>query len=207
MRLMMNKFMSHPPKLLKARIFHTWLFAVPVIAALLCARPLYNFADFTAWPGYVLLIAAMVGRCLCTMYIGGRKNDQLLAIGPYAVVRNPLYVASFLGVLGIGLVSGMMAVLLLLVLAFVFYYRVVVAREEAFLAEKFGADFTAYCARTPRWWPDWRLWHTPDEITVKPKMVFISLRDGMWFVLAMPLLDFIEKAHLHGLLPHLWHLP
>lgn len=195
------------PQLLKARIGHTRLFAVLLLAALLVSAPQYQFPAMLWWLGYGLLIAAMLGRALCTLFIGGRKNTEILAIGPYAVVRNPLYVASFLGVVGLGLAWGMISVLAVLVLAFVFYYRQVVAREEAFLRDRFGAGFDDYCAKTPRWWPDWSLWRTPDTISVQPKFVLITLRDAVWFVLALPLIELIKYAQAGGYLPVYFLLP
>ncbi len=195
------------PQLLKARIGHTRIFAALVLAILLVTGPQYQFPAVAWWLGYGLLIAAMLGRALCTLFIGGRKNTEILAIGPYAVVRNPLYVASFLGVLGLGLAWGMITVLAVLVLAFVLYYQKVVAREEGFLRDRFGAAFDAYCAKTPRWWPDWSLWQAPEAISVQPKFVLITLRDAAWFVLALPLIELIKYAQAAGYLPVLWLLP
>jgi len=195
------------PQLLKARIGHTRIFAALVLALLLVTGPQYQFPAVVWWLGYGLLIAAMLGRALCTLFIGGRKNTEILAIGPYAVVRNPLYVASFLGVLGLGLAWGMITLLVGLVLAFVLYYRQVVAREEAFLRDLFGVAFDAYCAKTPRWWPDRSLWQTPEAISVQPKFVLITLRDAAWFVLALPLIELIKYAQAAGYLPVLWLLP
>ena len=50
----------------------------------------------------LLLIAlACLGRIWCSVFIAGRKDTAIVIDGPYALVRHPLYVLSFLG--GIGL--------------------------------------------------------------------------------------------------------
>jgi hypothetical protein len=149
----------------------------------------------------------VLGRAWCSAYIGGRKKYELIALGPYSVVRNPLYVFSFIGVAGIGFASGTVTFLVVLTALFAAYYRVVVAREEAFLASGFGEKFASYRARVPRWIPDFSLWQDAEEIAVKPRFLLITLRDSAIFLLAFPLLELVEYAHGAGLLPVLLRLP
>ena len=193
-------------KLLKSRIYTTRIFAAVVIFALLFTAPLTDLRLVAQWIGYLALVAATIGRMICTIYVGGRKNAELVAIGPYSVVRNPLYVFSFLGVLGIGLISGMVSIAVLLVLAFVIYYSQVVDREEKFLEERFGQIFRDYKSRTPAWIPDFKLWQSPESLSVNPKFVLITLRDGVWFLLAWPILALIAYAQDAGFLPVLLRL-
>ena len=193
-------------KLLKSRIKVTRIFAAAILVMLIFGAPILPIKGIAQWIGYFGLIIAVIGRMLCTMYVGGRKNEALVADGPYSIVRNPLYVFSFCGVVGLGLISGMVTVLAILTLAFVFYYPHVVRREEGFLAERFGDAYRDYCARTPAWIPNLKLWHSPDSINVNPKFVLITLRDAAAFFLAFPILALIEYAQGAGWMPVLFSL-
>ncbi len=51
--------------------------------------------------GISLIVAAIIGRMWCTLYIGGRKSAEIVQSGPYSVTRNPLYVFSSIGAVGI----------------------------------------------------------------------------------------------------------
>jgi hypothetical protein len=76
--------------------------------------------------------------------------------GPYAYVRNPLYVGNFVTALGfavaftgknsfgakVGLIGGSLAAMAAL-------YATIVPHEEAFLRSEFGEAFERYCERVP----------------------------------------------------------
>ncbi|HLF58253.1 MAG TPA: isoprenylcysteine carboxylmethyltransferase family protein [Alphaproteobacteria bacterium] len=199
------------PQLLKARRRHTWIAALPLVFFLLVTdsswRALSALNELYQWLGYFALLLCVLGRAWCSAYIGGRKNYELITLGPYSVVRNPLYVFSFIGVAGIGLASGTVTFLVALAVLFAAYYRIVVKREEAFLASGFGQAFAGYAARVPRWWPDFSLWRDAPEIAVRPHFLLITLRDSSVFLLAFPLLELIEWGHEAGLLPVLLRVP
>jgi protein-S-isoprenylcysteine O-methyltransferase Ste14 len=75
----------------------------------------------------------------------------LVTSGIHAFSRNPIYVAMFLLYLGIGLAANVAwAFVLFVPLALILRYGVV-AREEAYLARKFGDDYRDYTARVRRW--------------------------------------------------------
>ena len=81
------------------------------------------------------------------------KAPSLATAGPYAFVRNPIYLANFL--IGLGLVVLAEAIILIPVyfIAFGLPYRKIVHQEERFLRKKFGDDFRRYCENVPRWLP------------------------------------------------------
>jgi hypothetical protein len=78
-----------------------------------------------------------------------KKNRELTITGPYAHVRNPLYLGSILIAAGfaVALMSWPFAVVLLAF--FLLIYVPVIASEEAFLRNEF-LEFEWYCARVPR---------------------------------------------------------
>ncbi|MBI3314445.1 MAG: isoprenylcysteine carboxylmethyltransferase family protein, partial [Candidatus Omnitrophica bacterium] len=78
------------------------------------------------------------------------KNDRLSTCGPYAFVRNPLYLGTFLIALGLAIVLKMgwvMTVLFLAVLGWV--YSKTIREEEEMLEAKFGDEYKKYCSKTP----------------------------------------------------------
>lgn len=197
--------------LIRARILHTRIAGAILIALLIFQYPLLPsegiLHEILEAGGYALLIICVLGRIWCSTYIGGRKKRDLVASGPYSVVRNPLYVFSFLGVVGIGMASGTLTVPLLLPVIFALYYRVVVAREEAVLVEKFGAAYRHYCREVPRWIPDFGLWREASAPVVQPRFVFRTMLDSVWFFVAVPAFEMIEWLHEQAILPILLRLP
>lgn len=86
------------------------------------------------------------------------EAPRLVTGGPYAYVRNPIYLASI--ILGLGMVGllGDPWMLALYVGVFVFLYSAIVPAEEAFLRRTFGAAFKAYCNAVPRILPRLSPW-------------------------------------------------
>lgn len=199
------------PKLLKARMRNTRIYAFAIALLVIfggSAIPAEsNMHETLEFIGYFLVAACALGRLYCTGFIGGLKNEQVIRSGPFSVVRNPLYVFSFIGVVGIGLQSGMITVFTLLVGGFLFYYPRVVKREEEFLRHKFGTDYDDYCATTPRWLPNFKLWREPEEITLRPKFLRNAFMDSMVFFLPLPLFELLEQLHEAGYIEFLKHIP
>ena len=80
-----------------------------------------------------------------------KPSSALAERGIYRFTRNPMYLGMALVQLGIGLAAGSPGVLLMLVPALWSISRFVIAREEAYLAARFGAAYEAYRRRVRRW--------------------------------------------------------
>ena len=52
--------------------------------------------------GFALLAVAALWRIWCALFIAGTKNGELCDRGTVLVVRNPLYLGNFAGVVGFG---------------------------------------------------------------------------------------------------------
>lgn len=157
--------------------------------------------------GLGAIVVAIVGRAWCSLYIGGRKKAEIVSTGPYSISRNPLYVFSYAAAFGVGAQTGsfVMAVLFVMVAVLVFHFTI--AKEEAWLTEAFGQPYLDYLARTPRCGPDFSKWHDDQDILVKPEFFLTTLRDGLVFLIAVPVFGGIEMAQHAGWLPVLMHLP
>ncbi len=151
--------------------------------------------DLSEIAGFILLAVAAFGRIWCLIYVGGKKNDVLMTLGPYSIVRNPLYVFSFLGAVGLGLTVENPMLALFLAVVFAAYYPYVVRKEEKRLIALFGAEYHDYMARTPRWFPRFGSYSEPETITVRPKYVHNSILSAMWFVWAIILWEILELIH------------
>ena len=78
---------------------------------------------------------------------------ELVAVGFYRYVRNPMYVGIFLILAGHFLWFGYWSLLIYLGIAFVIIHLFVTLYEEPTLKRKFGASYEDYLRRVPRWIP------------------------------------------------------
>ena len=190
------------------RIAWSRAFIACALAYILLASPPKVLAG---WPaelvemlGYALLVAATLWRIWCLVFIGGSKNEELAQLGPYSMVRNPLYIGNFLGAVGFGFAVEMPYLALVFAAAFTLLYPAVVAREEARLLDLFGDRYQQYCARVPRWVPDFALYREPETVAVAPRQIRKGIFDAMWFLWAFALWEFVEMLHETGVLPTLF---
>ena len=78
-------------------------------------------------------------------------TTTIVESGPYRFTRNPIYLAMFLGLIGLAIAFDNLWLLMMLVpFALVVRYGVV-AREEAYLERKFGDVYRGYRSRVRRW--------------------------------------------------------
>jgi len=157
--------------------------------------------------GFVAMILAIVGRAWCSLYIGGRKKSEIVDRGPYSITRNPLYVFSYLGAFGIGAQSGSVTIAAMFVLVAMAVFYLTVQREEAYLEREFGAVYAVYRARTPRFWPNVSLWKDEEHLTIRPVLFVTTLRDGLVFLLAIPVFELIDAGQAAHWLRVVAHLP
>ena len=82
---------------------------------------------------------------------------RLVTAGPYAHVRNPLYLGNFITALGFlitgcGGIDWRMRLMLgaVLVASYVTVYGIIIPLEESYLASMFGAEYSEYLRTVPR---------------------------------------------------------
>ena len=88
------------------------------------------------------------------LYHAQRRN-ALAKTGPYARIRHPQYVAFVLILLGFLLQWPTLLTLVMFPILLAMYGRLAIT-EEAEMRKRFGAEFEAYAACTPRFLPSWR---------------------------------------------------
>ena len=70
---------------------------------------------------------------------------------PYRLTRNPIYLGMFLGQTGLAIGFDSLWILAMLIPFYLVLRYGVVAREEAYLARKFGGVYLEYKSRVRRW--------------------------------------------------------
>ncbi|TIO48970.1 MAG: isoprenylcysteine carboxylmethyltransferase family protein [Mesorhizobium sp.] len=182
--------------------------AVVAIVLLLFSKPSLsegsNGHELMETVGFGLVLICFLGRLWSILYVGGRKNDELIVSGPFSMTRNPLYFFSTIGAVGIGLMFGSVLAAAALGLASFLVFRFTARREAEFLAGKFGAAYTAYAERTPRFWPNPLLYQDQDQWVVSTGALKSTFRDGLYFLALFPLIETVEYFRAAGVLPTLF---
>jgi protein-S-isoprenylcysteine O-methyltransferase Ste14 len=160
--------------------------------------PFYEALELT---GFCFIFIAAIGRIWCTLYIAGRKNKILCSEGPYSMCRNPLYLFSFAGLLGICLAGQNIILTLVAVPIYLICYHFVIEAEEERLQRVFGDKFTNYISSTPRFWPRLSIPRDHQILEVDTKIFTRSLREIIWFLLAIILIEVIEVLKSGGITP------
>ena len=156
--------------------------------------------------GFVLILICVGGRLWSTLYVGGKKNDELIFMGPYSITQNPLYFFSTLGAAGIGLMYGSVLAAVALGLASFIVFRVTARKEAEYLLAKFGPAYRAYAQRTPRFWPNPMLFRDQAEWRFSTHALKRTFYDGLYFLAVIPVIEVIEYFRASGILPTLFTL-
>lgn len=82
---------------------------------------------------FTLVAIAAVGRIWVSAFMSGKKNQELVVDGPYSIVRNPLYLFSFLGFFGAGLAFEQLTFAVLFAVLFLATHLPAIFGEEQFL--------------------------------------------------------------------------
>jgi protein-S-isoprenylcysteine O-methyltransferase Ste14 len=98
--------------------------------------------------------------CILTFVVVGRGTPapfdpprRLVVRGPYAVVRNPMYIGAGFALSGASLFYRSLPLLLYGVGFFLAMHLFVVLYEEPVLRRAFGTEYDSYCRQVGRWWP------------------------------------------------------
>jgi protein-S-isoprenylcysteine O-methyltransferase Ste14 len=105
---------------------------------------------------YLAISVSLVGELVQLWCFASLKKQKVLAcMGPYALVRNPMYLGRYFIVLGAILWLGVPGIYVALPYTILYGFYMVnrVRREEARLIEVFGSDYTDYCCRINRFFP------------------------------------------------------
>ncbi len=132
--------------------------------------------------GMALLLAGIALRLWALASISERKTRLLVTTGPYSLSRNPLYLGTLLIVCAF-VVFWQSPTMGLLLLPPVLLYRFgVVPAEERVLTRRYGAEFDAYCRRTPRWFPRLGGYVREENLALRSVGVIREAQCGLWWL-------------------------
>ena len=103
--------------------------------------------------GAVLLFAFSLRSLMRarTTVMPTRPADHLVTSGPFAVSRNPIYLADTMLVIAIGLIAGSVWFPILAIIAAMVTTRLAILPEESSLAAHFGKKYRDYAGKVRRW--------------------------------------------------------
>ena len=144
------------------------VFPLLMLAGILGCRPRFPGGNYQ-WDlalDVAGLLVCLAGQTLRALTIGydyikrGGKQQQiwagrLVTGGGFSHTRNPLYLGNILIFSGIVLIFSSPAALLIGLPAVLFIYDCIIAAEERFLRDKFGAEYEDYAQNVRRLWPNW----------------------------------------------------
>lgn len=181
------------------RSFLSWIIVVPILFLLfLSPIPETSFlGSYSEYLGFFLLIIAAIGRIWTSLYICGKKDSELITEGPFSICRNPLYVFSFIGAVGLMLAGESLILAGLMVPIFWGYYHFVIKGEEQRLELLFGDEYKTYCHKTPRIVPKLSLYHSVSNIRIELKTMERSILDASCFLILIVMIEVLEQIKVH----------
>ena len=143
------------------------IFGVPLVAGIIFHKMVGGLdvpIEWLSWPirafggaAIVVVGAAFIATALWQFSRAETPPEPweptraLTFAGPYRLTRNPMYLGMALIYFGITLIAACLLMLALLIPILFIVDRFVIAREEAYLARRFGASYRDYLARSHRW--------------------------------------------------------
>ena len=120
--------------------------------------------------GFALLALGMILLLWCVrdFFVSGRGTlapweppKRLVVVGLYRFVRNPMYLAVLIVLLGWSLGTGSYLIAGYAVIVAIGFHLRVLLYEEPWLRRQFGTEWETYFSSVRRWLPRLSAWHAP----------------------------------------------
>lgn len=121
--------------------------------------------------GVSLAAVTQIFRVYVASYLWGRQAvgkpeaEFLATVGPYAYVRNPMYLGNLLIGISLSLAINEWYAYILFVLSYVFVYSLIIPYEETYLETKFKEKYAEYKASTKRLMPKLSKYKKGENVT------------------------------------------
>jgi len=144
-----------------------WLFRyrsflpVPLALMLLLIRAGEVDGRILTAAGALIVVAGQSLRLWAVRHIGTISRTRttrygpLMTAGPYAIVRNPLYVGNWLLWTGFAVWSRLLWMLPIAWIVFFVQYRAIANWEAAFIRSKYLTAYDEYAGQVRAWMPRW----------------------------------------------------
>lgn len=139
-----------------------------------------------------------------TRSLRGPSASHLNVTGMYSVCRHPVYLGNLFVLMGFALALESWWFVVAAALGYWLLYQRVIAAEERFLGERFGAVHRRWSERTPTFWPQPRLW-LPPEVRFSWRTVVLREYNSPLLIAATFLfLRMVDQVVVGGLGPKAW---
>ena len=176
------------------------IIAIGLIAYLLMAPDQLHISPIWAFIGQIAgmlaIFIGIIGRILATLSIGGKKDSMIVKTELYSICRNPLYFASFLISIGLGLVSTRMDFTILILISFFIIFFPMMLNEAKVLRSKFE-DYRDYETRVPLFIPNFLLWKQREVFEINFRRVIRTFLDASLVLLCLPVFIWLAIAVQH----------
>jgi protein-S-isoprenylcysteine O-methyltransferase Ste14 len=192
----------------RIRLTQTLYLLVLALVAMSDGRRLQSSSALLAQSaGFLLVVTAVLARLWITLFIAGRKDEQLVRDGPFAQCRHPLYLGSIVGAIGIGLttLSLTLAIVLPLIVGAIAFMAA--RREDAALIAAYGEVWREYQDSVPAFWPRWSHTRMPESVAVPPRIYRKAFLDAASFLALWLLVLLLESLRAAGTWQALFSLP
>jgi protein-S-isoprenylcysteine O-methyltransferase Ste14 len=197
--------------LVRRRRFITLLVVVPLVFFMMVSH--HSWAD-QGWmdiavtsAGFALVMVCAFGRLWTSLFIGGYQTKTLIRVGPYSVVRHPLYFFSLLGAIGLSLAAENVVLVAAMALLYGVYYPMVIRTEERKLALRHPLEWPEYAAATPRFIPRLTLYREPESYVIHPAVIRREFLDASVFPILLVAVHVIEMLQEMHVLPVYFSIP
>ena len=126
-------------------------YVIPVAAPPLPERVAVGLVGLAGFLYFDSLAMRGFGRAGTSVLPFGDRTTAIVTDGPYRFSRNPMYVGMTSLYVGVAAAAGVVWAFAALPIVLVVIRYYVIAREEAYLAAKFGDSYREYQSRVRRW--------------------------------------------------------
>ncbi|MBK7902040.1 MAG: isoprenylcysteine carboxylmethyltransferase family protein [Proteobacteria bacterium] len=182
---------------------------VCIVLVALTERPTFTgFASgLVGFLGFVLVVFAALGRFWTSLFIAGRKDATLVQVGPYAACRHPLYLLSLIGMIGLGLATRSVVLLLALAGMAALLHAGAMRTEDALLERAHGEAARRYREQVPALIPDGSRYSVPELLEIQPRVAWKAVLDAGSLLLALALMQAAHVLQHAGTIAPWWRLP
>lgn len=153
-------------------------FSRPTSLSILMGIPFLCFGEWLR-----LWTAGYAGGTTRARDLGTARN--FVTTGPYAHVRNPLYLGNLLLSFGVCLIANVCWMTILLIIGYFAQYLPIIASEEAYLRKFCGSAYETYYVAVPRFVPRIRRYVNPSSHDFSITRAFKSEKRTLTAIIAV----------------------
>jgi len=203
-----NELMTTSGSTPRIRLTQAFYLLVLALVAMSGGRSLQGGLALVAQSaGFLLVVAAALGRLWTTLFIAGSKDERLVREGPFSLCRHPLYLGSVVGAAGIGLTTLSLTLTIALPLIVSAIVFTAARREDAAHLAAYGDAWREYRDLVPAFWPDWSHRRTPESVAVPPRIYSKAFLDAASFLSLWLLVLLLEGLRAGGAWQPFFRLP